>query len=532
MEYYRILNLVREPFSNSPEPEFFYQSPKHVGCLQKLELAIRLRRGLNVVMGHVGTGKTTLCRHLIRQFATANEEADAVETYLLMDPAFSTPQEFLSTIAIVFGIAGKRKRKSAADTDPSEWQLKEHIKTYLYKKGVDEKKIVALIIDEGQKLPDFCLEILREFLNYETNENKLLQIVIFGQEELQLTLNRLPNLADRVNLLYLLEPLNFRETCDLIRFRISRAAEPGQIPALFTWPSLLAVYLATRGYPRKIITLCHQAMLALIIRNQSRAGWLLVRSCAARLPETGKLWPSWQFRWISGILIALLAVLMFVFVMPVQTDPVKKPAVAPQESKSPAPAAAPQGATPATQEVVQQPVIPDKPAPQQAVKPPETVRRPKPDFLGKVVLKDGRTVWWLLNDFYGLYDQDIFRSVARANPQINNLNRVNAGATIRLPAMPAKGNPLPAGRHLAQLSASGNIEEIYERYRTYKPSVPAIRFLVYWNPGEGVVFSIFMRNGYPDAASAGQAMAALPAALTAGARVLKDLDKETVFYTR
>jgi general secretion pathway protein A len=520
MEYYRILNLVREPFSNSPEPEFFFQSPKHVSCLQKLELAIRLRRGLSVVMGHVGTGKTTLCRHLIRQFATADEEADAVETYLLMDPAFSTPQEFLSTIAIEFGIAGTRKRESEADTDPSEWQLKEHIKTYLFKKGVDEKKVVALIIDEGQKLPDFCLEILREFLNYETNENKLLQIIIFGQEELQLTLNRLPNLADRVNLHYLLEPLNYRETLDMIRFRIARAAEPGQVPTLFTWPGLLAVYLATRGYPRKIITLCHQAMLALIIRNQSRAGWLLVRSCAARFPETGKLWTTWQLRWISVILIALLAGLMLVFVMPVQTDPVKKPAAAPQESK------------PAAQETAPRTAMPDKPAPQQAVKPPETARYPRPDFLGKVVLKDGRTVWWLLNDFYGQSDQDIFRSVALANPQIINLNRVNAGATIRLPAVPAKGNPLPAGQHLVQLCASGNIEEIYERYRTYKPSVPDIRFLVYWNPGEGVVSSIFMRNGYPDAASAGQATAALPVALTAGAKVLQDLDKETVFYTR
>ncbi len=520
MEYYRILNLVREPFSNSPEPDFFFQSPKHVSCLQKLELAIRLRRGLSVVMGHVGTGKTTICRHLIRQFATANEAADAVKTYLLMDPAFSTPQEFLSNIAIAFGIAGKRKRKSIADTDPSEWQLKEHIKTYLYKKGVDEKKVVALIIDEGQKLPDFCLEILREFLNYETNENKLLQIVIFGQEELQLTLNRLPNLADRVNLIYLLEPLNFKETRDMIRFRIARAADPGQVPVLFTWPGLLAVYLATRGYPRKIITLCHQAMLALIIRNQSRAGWLLVRSCAARLPETGKLWPTWQLRWIYGILIALLAGLMLVFVMPVQTDLVKIQAIAPQGSK------------PATQEVAPQAAMPDKPAAPQAVKPPDAVLHPQPDFLGKVVLKDGRTVWWLLNDFYGQYDRDIFRSVARANPQINNFNRVNAGAAIRLPALPVKGNPLPTEQHLVQLAASGNIEEIYELYRTYKPSVPAIRFLVYWNPGKGVVFSMFMRNGYPDAASAGQALAALPAALAAGAIVLKDLDKETVFYTR
>ena len=64
MEYFKILNLIREPFSNSPEPEFFYQSPKHIRCLQQLELAIRLRRGLNVVLGDVGTGNTTLCLRL------------------------------------------------------------------------------------------------------------------------------------------------------------------------------------------------------------------------------------------------------------------------------------------------------------------------------------------------------------------------------------------------------------------------------------------------------------------------------------
>ena len=77
---------------------------------------------------------------------------------------------------------------------------------------MDEKKTVVLIIDEGQKLPDFCLEILREFLNYETNENKLLQIVIFAQNEFRRILKRHANFADRVNQFYFLKPLNFRET--------------------------------------------------------------------------------------------------------------------------------------------------------------------------------------------------------------------------------------------------------------------------------------------------------------------------------
>ena len=67
MDYFRLLNLAREPFSNTPDPDFFYPSREHVGCLQKLELSIRLRRGLNVVIGHIGTGKSTLSRQLIRK---------------------------------------------------------------------------------------------------------------------------------------------------------------------------------------------------------------------------------------------------------------------------------------------------------------------------------------------------------------------------------------------------------------------------------------------------------------------------------
>jgi general secretion pathway protein A len=162
MDYFKILNLKKEPFSNSPEPEFFYQSVKHLGCLQKLELAIRLRRGLSVVVGDVGTGKTTLCRQLILKFAASEEDHNHIETHLLLDPSFTNSLEFLSTVALTFGL-------SSTGSDVSEWQLKESIKNYLFQKGVDEGKIVVLIVDEGQKLPGFCLEILREFLNYETN---------------------------------------------------------------------------------------------------------------------------------------------------------------------------------------------------------------------------------------------------------------------------------------------------------------------------------------------------------------------------
>ncbi len=170
MEYYSILNLKKEPFSNSPDPDYFFQSAQHLGCLQKLELSIRLRRGLNVVIGDVGAGKTTLCRHLIRKFASD----ESIETHLILDPYFNNPLEFLVTVAKIFRAEGLSSKEN-------QWTLKEKIKKTIYHRGIDEDKTIILVIDEGQKLPVFCLEILREFLNYETKEYKFLQIAIFAQ---------------------------------------------------------------------------------------------------------------------------------------------------------------------------------------------------------------------------------------------------------------------------------------------------------------------------------------------------------------
>jgi general secretion pathway protein A len=268
MNYFTSLNLDREPFSNSPEPEFFFETPQHVNCLQQLEISIRLRRGLNVVIGDVGTGKTTLSRMLIRKL----HGDDAVEFHLLMDPDFSGPIQFLAGIARMMG---------AADFAPgiTEWQLKESIKQYLFRRGIDEDKVVVLIIDEGQKLPGFCIEILREFLNYETNRFKLLQIVIFAQSEFNAILERRENFADRMNVCLRLKPLDFTQMRRMIEHRIAQASQAGQEPVEFTTPALAAIYMATGGVPRKVVMLCHQVILAMIVRNRSRAGWFLVQSC-------------------------------------------------------------------------------------------------------------------------------------------------------------------------------------------------------------------------------------------------------------
>ncbi|MCK9362492.1 MAG: AAA family ATPase [Syntrophales bacterium] len=306
MDYFKILNLNREPFSNSPDPGLFFQSPGQLTCLQQLELSIRLRRGLNVVIGEVGTGKSTLCRQLIIRLSESEGEQREIETSLIMDPAISTPREFLSVVSVCFGLKPPLKMAS-------EWQIKEKIKETIYQKGVEEKKIIVLIIDEGQKIPVFALEILREFLNYETNESKLLQIVIFAQNEFKEIMYDHKNFLDRVNGYYMLTPLNFRETKGMIEFRLQQAAHPAQVPKLFTKPSYWAIYGATGGYPRRIVTLCHHLLLAMIIKNRIKVNWFLVRVTVGRdLPEnTVKgVWTKTS-TFLGAFLLLLLIVLFF-----------------------------------------------------------------------------------------------------------------------------------------------------------------------------------------------------------------------------
>ena len=181
MDYFKLLQLKKEPFSNSPDPDFFYHSKQHKACLQKLELALRLRRGLNVVIGDIGTGKTTLCRELIRRF----DGESHIRTLLVLDPSFSSPKACLQMLFSMIC-------PEASAVPETDMQLKEAIKQRLYIDGVDRQETTVLIIDEGQKITADCVEILRELLNYETNDYKLLQIVIFAQPEIEAVLEAMP----------------------------------------------------------------------------------------------------------------------------------------------------------------------------------------------------------------------------------------------------------------------------------------------------------------------------------------------------
>jgi len=508
MDYFRILNFDKEPFSNSPDPEFFFQSRQHVGCLQKIELAIRLRRGLNVVIGDVGTGKTTLCRQLIRRFAGEDE----VEAHLLLDPYFSSSLEFLFTVAGMFGA-------SKPDASASEWELRESIKKYLFSRGVDEKKTVILIIDEGQKIPDFCLEILREFLNYEVNEYKLLQIVIFAQKEFQQGIKKCPNFADRINVCLFLGPLNFRETRLMIQFRLNRASAGGKTPAVFSYPALWVVYRSTRGYPRKIINLCHQIVLASIIQNRTTAGWLLVRSCAQRISSR----PSRRRQMaLAAALIGLVAVLLMMGPvlgrLKIRETSSRLGVTIAQDS--PVPFGAHEAGLEAAHEAS-----------------PEVSSQANnfPGVLGQVTAKPGETALEMIYKLYGASSPDhlsqILASVMRFNPQIKDLDVIYVGDAINFPAVPAPANSLPSKAWWVQVANKETLEDAYEFVRVHADSALPLRMLSYWNIREGMKFAVLVRHCFIDERSARSTVDTLPAMVSPGARILTGWDEDTLFFS-
>lgn len=250
MSYYRILGLQKEPFSTSPDPGFLYRARSHISALHRLEISIRLRRGLCLLLGDVGTGKTTLARALIQSF----KDEPGFIFHIVLDPYYKGMNQFISGLCRIFGI-------ESGDSDKPE-----AIERYLFQKGVIENKTVVLIIDEGQKLNHTSIEALRTLLNYETNEFKLLQLVIMAQLEFLGHIGRIRNFMDRVAYKYVLNPLDSEETKEMIEYRLIQAGFNRDRP-LFTDDAINEIYNYTKGYPRKITRICHQALENIVMNE-------------------------------------------------------------------------------------------------------------------------------------------------------------------------------------------------------------------------------------------------------------------------
>lgn len=254
MNIYNGLKIDHEPFSTSPDPRFFYKSEEHYHALNRLEISIRLKRGMSLVLGDVGTGKTTLSRALFQAF---NGEEEQYIFHMVLDPSFQSEYQFLSHITKLFGISPFFR---------SSVDHREAIEKYLFQQCVEQKRTVVLVIDEGQKLSQPQIEILRTLLNYETNEHKMLQLVILAQLELLPRIKQTHNFMDRVSFKYILKPMDEFETGQMIQFRLRQAGYQGT-RSLFTADAIHLIYEFSKGYPRQIARLCHNALEYLMMTD-------------------------------------------------------------------------------------------------------------------------------------------------------------------------------------------------------------------------------------------------------------------------
>ncbi len=267
------MGLHREPFSTSPDPAFFYLSKEHRAALYRLRIAVKLRRGLSLVLGDVGTGKTTLSRRFIQ--LAGHEPATAV--FMILNPLFSNELDFLKELCRRFGIT------VGPDSDKTSVYFNE-IENFLFRKGVDQAHTIVLLIDEAQKLSDRCLEVLRGLLNYETNEYKLLQVILVSQMEIVPRLAAMRNFWDRISLKQLLKPFGYEEMRQMIAYRLKAAGYQSPIQ-LFTEEALRAVHRASRGFPRQVTQLCHDCLEYLVMYNQGYVDRALVEDLVTRDSE-------------------------------------------------------------------------------------------------------------------------------------------------------------------------------------------------------------------------------------------------------
>jgi general secretion pathway protein A len=255
-EYFR---LTEAPFDITPNPRFLFYSSKHREAFNHVLYGIRERKGFVQLTGEVGAGKTTLCRAVMEQleghYATA----------LILNPVMSA-DELMRAIGMEYGLPVNGLDRLNTIAVINQFLLKQ------VARGQD----TVLIIDEAQDLTDDLLEQVRLLSNLETDNRKLLQIVLMGQPELRDRLNnpKLRQLRQRITVRFHLPPLSSGEMAEYIRHRLHACGGNGE--PCFTRPALWRIHKYSGGIPRLVNAVCDKALLAGFVNQKRRIGFGLV----------------------------------------------------------------------------------------------------------------------------------------------------------------------------------------------------------------------------------------------------------------
>ena len=258
-EYY---GFVQPPFSLTPDPRFLYRSESHDLALQQVWQAIRRKEGFIVLTGDIGTGKTTLCRTLLEQFD------ETTFTALVLNP-FLSVEELLREVLLSFGVVSKDALRSGRLATASKHELIRTLHDFLLSL-VPLHGSAVLLIDEAQHLSPDVLEEIRVLSNLETNDQKLLQIVIVGQLNLLDVLHKaeLRQLDQRISIRCSLKALTREEVEAYVTHRLWVAR--GSTSVSFTPKAFDLVHSLSGGVPRVINLLCDRSLMRACEKQTSR----------------------------------------------------------------------------------------------------------------------------------------------------------------------------------------------------------------------------------------------------------------------
>lgn len=270
--YQQHFGFTQAPFNITPDPNFLYLSTSHREGLAQLQYGINARRGFIVLTGEVGTGKTTLIQTLLSQLASDTQTA-------LIFSAITSPLDLLRYVCEEFKLI--EPLREVRDAHDYIYLLNEFL-LQRYQEGEN----AALIIDEAQNLSSDVLESIRLLSNFETTKDKLLQILLVGQPELNERLNtpQLRQLKQRVTLRHHLRALSLGECQEYIANRLKRA---GGSPGLFTPRAIEAIHCFAGGIPRLINVICDNAMISAYALDRKQIEHSLIQEVADDLSLSG-----------------------------------------------------------------------------------------------------------------------------------------------------------------------------------------------------------------------------------------------------
>lgn len=267
MDYLEYFDLREHPFSNVVDNRFYYSSPQHEHALVKLKYAIDTKKGLSVVIGDIGAGKTTLARKLLEEL-----DENLYEAALLVIIHSSVSSEWLlKKFAIQLGISDVRDDKV---------ELLSQIYGKLFKIN-EEGKTAVVLMDEVQMLKS--KEIMEEFrglLNMEASEGKMINLIFFGLTDLEDVLRLDEPLKQRVSVKIKLTAFSEENTKDYIEHRLKVAGSGRKV---FTEEAIMAVYKYSKGLPRLINTICDNALLEGFLFKNEKIDESIIRAVAVDL---------------------------------------------------------------------------------------------------------------------------------------------------------------------------------------------------------------------------------------------------------